>query len=101
MDDKKQQKREQIIRNRAKGKAGEFEARVMYNLGGYETHKRPDNPGGPDYDLIKRNLLSHEIMEEKTMEVKTGNAKLSKKQESADIIYRTNAFPHNLFNNKH
>jgi hypothetical protein len=83
-----------LRKNIAKGKAGELEARVMYNLSGYNMEKLP--PPGPDFRAAKRNIITGDIISEKTVEVKTGQSKIRKSQKNADRVYRTSAFPHNL-----
>jgi hypothetical protein len=90
----KYQKREQLRKNIAKGKAGELEARVMYNLSGYSMEKLLSP--GPDFKATKRNIITGDIISEKTVEVKTGKSKIRESQKKADKVYRTNAFPHNL-----
>ncbi len=100
MENKKRQKAETLRRNKIKGKAGELEARVMANLRGYEVQKRPDNPGGPDFELTRRHPLTREVIEKKTMEVKTGRSPVRKGQADADEVYRTTAFPFNLMAKK-
>jgi hypothetical protein len=97
MKDKKEMKRAQLNRNKMKGQAGELEARVMANLSGFEVEKRPNNPGGPDFNLTRRNILSRKVIDKKTLEAKTGNSPIRKSQKNADIVYRTSAFPLNLF----
>jgi hypothetical protein len=96
----KQSKEERLRRNKIKGKAGEFEARVMFNLSGYEMER---SPIGKDFIARRINPLNpDQVIETKNVEVKTGNAKLSKRQKETREkdgmdVYRTNAFPHNLF----
>lgn len=93
-------KAERLRRNKIKGKAGELEARVMYNLRGYEMERSPISK---DFIARRRNPLNPgQVVETKNIEVKTGNARLSRRQKERKEkdgmdIYRTDAFPHNLF----
>lgn len=95
----KQRKAEQLRKNKIKGKAGEFEARVMYNLRGFDMER---SPVGRDFVAKRRNPLNPtEIIETRNIEVKTGKSKHSKRQKETEEeegleTYRTNAFPYNL-----
>jgi hypothetical protein len=98
--DKKQSKAERLRRNKIKSQAGELEARVMYNLRGYDLKR---SPIGKDYVATRRNPLNPEqVIETRNVEAKTGKAKFSKRQKETKEregldVYRTKAFPHNLF----
>jgi len=95
----KQRKAEQLRKNKIKGRAGEFEAKVMYNLKGFDMER---SPIGKDYLAKRKNPLDPaQIMETRNVEVKTGKAKHSRRQNETKRkegleTYRTNAFPYNL-----
>jgi hypothetical protein len=97
--DEKARKAEQLRKNKIKGKMGEFEATVIYNLRGYDMER---DPKGKDFVANKRDPLNpNKVIETKNVEVKTGKSKLSPRQkitqeEEGLEIYRTSAFPYNL-----
>ena len=74
---KKQKKREQLADNKAKGRAGEDAVALKYTLAGYEVERTGK---GHDFRVRRRNLLTQRVVESKVVEVKTGDAKLSKLQ---------------------
>lgn len=95
----KKKKAEQLRKNKIKGKAGEFEAKVILNLRGFEMER---NPIGKDFIAKRRNPLNpKQVLETRNIEVKTGRSKLSRRQKETEKkegleTYRTNAFPYNL-----
>lgn len=75
---KKQIKREVISENRAKGRAGEDNFRTMAMMGGEEVERAPH---GRDFIVRKRDPFTGRVTRTTHVEVKTGNAKLSKLQQ--------------------
>ena len=74
---KKQRKRETLKQNRLRGKIGEATIRLKYQLMGYEVVRTGK---GSDFRIRRRDLWTGRVKESKLIEVKTGNAKLSKLQ---------------------
>ena len=74
---KKEQKRQVIAENRARGQAGEDAVRMEYMLRGYEVER---TGRGHDFRVRKRRNFLGPVTESKVVEVKTGNAQLSKLQ---------------------
>jgi len=75
---KKQKARLVIDRNRRRGKIGEDMVRTRYIMRGYEVER---TGRGHDFKVRKRDPFTGRVIETKYVEVKTGNAKLSKLQE--------------------
>ena len=74
---KKQIKRDILAENRQRGKAGEDAYRMNAALRGVEVERVPR---GRDFIERKRDLITGRVTSTKHVEVKTGNAKLSKLQ---------------------
>jgi len=74
---KKQRKREVLVENRAKGRAGERLVTMKYALRGYEVERTSK---GHDFRVRRRNPFTGKVVESKVVEVKTGEAHLSKLQ---------------------
>jgi len=74
---KKKIKKEVIGENRRKGKAGEDTVKMNYQLQGYEVER---TGRGHDFRVRKRDMLTGKVTRSKLVEVKTGNARLSKLQ---------------------
>ncbi len=75
---KKQRQREQLEENRRKGKAAEDAVRLKYALEGYEVERTGK---GSDMRVIRHDLFTGKVTGSKLVEVKAGDAKLSKLQE--------------------
>ena len=73
----KERKRQRIRRNRRQGKAAEDQVRMEYNMRGYEMERTGH---GSDFRAKKRDFLTGEVVDEKLVEVKSGNAELSELQ---------------------
>ena len=76
---KKTTKRIILTENKFKGKMAETNTEIKYRMGGYEIKRTGI---GHDYHAVKRDIFNRKI-DEKYIEVKTGNSKLSKRQKSA------------------
>lgn len=74
---KKQKKREQLEKNKRQGRIGEAQAINRHILAGYEVEKKHT---GEDFVARKRNMFTGKVTKTKHVEVKTGNARLSKRQ---------------------
>ena len=77
---KKRRQRDQLEANKRKGRAGENEVRIKYAMQGYEVSRTGK---GSDLQVIKSDFCTGKVVESKKVEVKTGNAKLSKLQRKA------------------
>lgn len=73
----KERKRDRMRRNRRKGKAAEDMVATELLMEGYEVEPVHE---GADFHAKRRDLLTGEVIEEKKVEVKSGNARLSEKQ---------------------
>jgi hypothetical protein len=73
----KQRKRDQVRQNSRKGRAAEDQVATELQLEGYEVERVHE---GADFLAKRRDFLTGEVVEEKKVEVKTGNAKLSERQ---------------------
>lgn len=73
----KDRKREQMRRNRRKGKAAEDQVEMELVMEGFEVERTHE---GADFNARRRNLLTGEVLEKKKVEVKSGNARLSERQ---------------------
>jgi hypothetical protein len=74
---KKQRKSDQIASNRRQGVAAEDESMFEDRIQGYEVER---TGRGHDYVRRKRDLLTGKVTKTQYVEVKSGNAKLSKLQ---------------------
>jgi hypothetical protein len=75
---KKAFKKEILLKNKAKGLAGEEIVKSKLQMQGWEVER---SPIGKDFIARKRNFLTGKITQTKHIEVKTGKAKLSKLQD--------------------
>jgi len=73
----KEQKRGRIRWNRRKGKAAENQVEMELQMEGYEVERTHE---GSDFHAKRRNPFTGEVVEEKDIEVKSGNARLSERQ---------------------
>lgn len=74
----KDRKRQRISQNRARGKAAEDLVETELLIEGWEVERVHE---GADFHAKRGNFLTGEV-EEKKVEVKSGNAKLSEKQKA-------------------
>lgn len=74
----KERKRERIRRNQTKGRAAEDQVRMELSLEGCEVYRTGH---GSDFQAIKRDPFTGEVVEDKLVEVKSGDADLSPLQE--------------------
>ncbi|MBI2140624.1 hypothetical protein HYU14_06895 [Candidatus Woesearchaeota archaeon] len=74
---KKQATSERLLKNRIRGQAGEKMVSINYGFMGYSVKRTGI---GSDFEIGKQDLLSGKIKEKELIEVKTGNAKLSRLQ---------------------
>jgi len=74
---KKALKREVLEENQRKGRAGEDAVRMKYAMQGYEVERTGK---GHDFRVKKRDIFTGRVTQSKVVEVKTGDAKLSKLQ---------------------
>lgn len=70
-------KKEDMRRNRQRGKAAEDLVEMELQMEGYEVERTQE---GADFKARKRDLFTGDVIEEKKVEVKSGNASLSEKQ---------------------
>jgi hypothetical protein len=70
-------KRERARRNRRKGKAAEKQVEMELNIEGWEVERTHE---GSDFIARRRDPHTGEVVEEKKVEVKSGNARLSERQ---------------------
>lgn len=70
----KQLKKDRIRQNRRKGRAAEDQVRIELQFEGYEVER---TGRGSDFRAKRRDIFTGEVVEEKLVEVKSGNAKLS------------------------
>ena len=70
-------KRRDMRRNRRKGKAAEDLVEMELQMEGYEVERTHE---GADFKARRRDLLTGDIVEEKKVEVKSGNASLTEAQ---------------------
>lgn len=75
----KERKREQLRRNRQKGRAAEDQVRMELELEGYEVERTGT---GSDFRATRRDILTGEVVDEKLVEVKSGEAQLSDQQKN-------------------
>jgi predicted Holliday junction resolvase-like endonuclease len=75
---KKQAKRDTLADNRARGKAAEDQVRFEYEIQGYEMRKTHT---GRDFVATRRDIISGKVVERWIVEVKSGNAQLSDRQQ--------------------
>lgn len=75
---KKQIKQDTLANNRARGKAVEDQVRFEYELQGYSMHKTHT---GRDFVATRRDIFTGKVVERRNVEVKSGNARLSDRQQ--------------------
>ena len=76
-DSEEERKRQRGRRNRLRGQIAEEQARVDYELSGWET---VDNHEGYDFTARRRDPITGEVLEERKVEVKSGSSDLTKRQ---------------------
>ena len=75
---KKEKKVAVIRQNQMRGKSAEDIVAMNYGLRGYEVERTGK---GSDFRVRRRDLFSGRVVESKQIEVKSGNAELSKLQQ--------------------
>jgi len=75
---KKEIQRAVIDENRRKGRMGEENVKMKFQMRGYDVER---SPRGKDFIARKRDIFTGRVTETKHIEVKTGKAKLSRLQE--------------------
>lgn len=70
----KDRKREQIRRNKRQGRAAEDQVRLQLQVEGWEVER---TGYGSDFRAKRRDFLTGEVVDEKLVEVKSGDARLS------------------------
>lgn len=70
-------KRDVIAQNRRRGRDGEEVAKMQLAMQGYEVER---TGRGSDFRARRRDVFTGRVVESKLVEVKTGNAKLSRLQ---------------------
>lgn len=94
---KKAKKRERIKRNKRKGKAAEDQVKMELQLQGFQVERTGK---GSDFRAKKRDPITGEVIDEKLVEVKSGESKLSRLQKKTKkkkgkenyIVARRNPF---------
>jgi hypothetical protein len=84
---KKQRQRQTIANNRERGRMGEDLVAMKYTMSGYEVERK--HPRGADMTVRKRDPFTGRVTSTRRVEVKTGNAKLSKIQKRVKKKKRT------------
>ena len=75
---KKQARRDTLADNRARGRAAEDQVRFEYEISGYEMRKTHT---GRDFVATRRDMFTGKVVERRNVEVKSGNARLSDRQQ--------------------
>lgn len=73
----KERKRERIRRNKRRGRAAEDQVEMELQMEGYEVERVHE---GADFHARRRDWMTGDVVEEKKVEVKSGNAELSERQ---------------------
>lgn len=74
----KERKRERVRRNQRKGRAAEDQVEMELRMEGFDEVERVHE--GADFRARRRDLLTGEVVEERKVEVKSGNSELSERQ---------------------
>lgn len=75
---KKQRQRDTLEENRRRGRVAEEQVRFEYEIRGYEMCKTHT---GRDFEAVRRDMFIGRVIDHKYIEVKSGNAKLSDRQQ--------------------